>query len=150
MDLLHTEQETWMKHLYSLICILIKLQQKKGNKAILIKTQSQEKCIISLILCITADGEKLPPFLIFKAKEDGYIEKNLSELNLVKNKKCYILCNINVWSTEKIILRWYKNIWLKYLESSESLCEGFGYLIMDKAPSHITEESLAIMKNDKI
>ena len=52
-------------------------------------------------------------------------------------------------STEKIILRWYKNIWRKYLESSESLCEGFGYLIMDKAPSHITEESLAIMKNDK-
>ena len=122
---------------------------KKGNKTILIKTQSQEKCRISVILCITADGEKLPPFLIFKAKEEGYIEKNLSELNLVKNKKCYIACNLNAWSTEKIILRWYKNIWRKYLESSESLCEGFGYLIMDKAPSHITEESLAIMKNDK-
>ena len=103
---------------------------KKGNKTILIKTQSQEKCRISIILCITADGEKLPPFLIFKAK-------------------CYIACNINSWSTEKIILRWYKNIWCKYLESSESLCEGFGYLIMDNAPSYITEESLAIMKNDK-
>jgi len=104
---------------------------KKGNKTILIKTQSQEKCRISVILCITADGEKLPPFLIFKAKEEGYIEKNLSELNLVKNKKCYIACNLNAWSTEKIILRWYKNIWRKYLESSESLCEGFEYLIMD-------------------
>ena len=45
-------------------------------------------------------------------------------------------------------IRWYKNIWSKYLESSESLCEGFGYLIMGKAPSHITEESLVIMKND--
>ena len=80
---------------------------------------------------------KVTPFLIFKAKEERYIEKNLSELNLVKNKKCYIACNINDWSTEKIILRWYKNVWRKYLESAESLCEGFGYLILDKAPSHL-------------
>ena len=72
-----------------------KIIAKKGNKTFLIKTQSQEKCRISVILCITADGEKLPPFLIFKAKEEGYIEKNLSELNLLKNKKCYITCNIN-------------------------------------------------------
>ena len=34
---------------------------KKGNKTILIKTQSQEKWR-SVILCITVDGEKLPPF----------------------------------------------------------------------------------------
>ena len=51
---------------------------KKGNKTILIKTQFQEKCRISVILCITVDGEQLPPFLIFEAKEEGYIEKNLS------------------------------------------------------------------------
>ena len=49
-------------------------------------------------------------FLIFKAKEEGYIEKNLSELNLVKNKKCYISSDINAWSTEKIILRPHKNV----------------------------------------
>ena len=49
----------------------------------------------------------------------------------------------------KIILRWYKNIWRNYLESLESLCEGFGYLILHKAPSHLTEDTLANMKNDK-
>ena len=68
----------------------------------------------------------------------------------MKNKKCYIACNINEWSTEKIILRLYKTVCLKYLESPESLCEGFGYLILDRSPSRITEESLAIIKNDKI
>ena len=47
------------------------------------------------------------------------------------------------------MLKWYKNVWSKYLEYAESLCEGFGYLILDKAPSHLTEASLAIMKNDK-
>ena len=59
---------------------------KKSNKSILIKTKSQEKCRVSVILSITADGNKLPPFLIFKAKEEGYREKKLSELNVVKNK----------------------------------------------------------------
>ena len=67
----------------------------------------------------------------------------------MKNKKCFIACNINTWPTEKIILKWYKNVWCKYLESTESLCEGYGYLKLDKAPSHLTEASLAIMKNDK-
>ena len=37
----------------------------------------------------------------------------------------------------------------KYLEPAESLCEVYGYFILDKAPSHLTEASLAIMKNDK-
>ena len=126
-----------------------KVIAKKGNKSILIKTQSKEKCRVSVILCIIADGEKLLLFLIFKAKEEGYIEKKLSELNVVKNKKCFIACNINAWSMEKIILKWYKHTWYEFLESEEFLYEGYGYLILDKAPSHLTEASLAIMKNDK-
>ena len=60
-----------------------KIIAKKGDKVILIKTQSQEKCRISVILCVTADGDKLPPFLIFKAKDGCYVEKKLSEINLV-------------------------------------------------------------------
>ena len=67
----------------------------------------------------------------------------------MKNKKYFISCNINAWSTEKIILKWYKNVWREYLEFSGTLCEGYGYLIIDKSPSHLTEASLAKMKNDK-
>ena len=63
---------------------------KKDNISILIKTQSQEKCRVSIILCITADGEKLPTFLIFKEKKEGYIEKKF-ELNLLKYKKIVLL-----------------------------------------------------------
>ena len=52
---------------------------KKGGKSIIIKTQDQEKCRLSVLLCITADGGKLPPYLIFKAKNDGKIEKELKK-----------------------------------------------------------------------
>lgn len=47
---------------------------KKGGKSVIIKTKDQEKCRLSVILCKTADGGKLPPYLIFKAKSNGRIE----------------------------------------------------------------------------
>lgn len=79
---------------------------KKGGKSIIIRTQNQEKCRVSVILKITANGNKLPPFLIFKAKANGDIEKQLKILNII-NGKCYISCNENAWSTEEIIKKWY-------------------------------------------
>jgi len=44
---------------------------QKDGKTIIIKTQEQEKCRISVILTITVDGGKLPSYLIFKAKKIG-------------------------------------------------------------------------------
>ena len=37
---------------------------KRGKKTILIKTQNQQKCRISVLLCIVADGSKLAPLKI--------------------------------------------------------------------------------------
>ena len=48
---------------------------KRGKKTILIKTQNQEKVRISIILTISADGDKLKPLIIFKGKTGGLIEK---------------------------------------------------------------------------
>jgi len=66
---------------------------KKGGKSILIRTQNQEKCYISVILTISANGHKLSPYLIFKGKINGDIEKKLKK---DINKRCYIACNENV------------------------------------------------------
>ena len=52
-----------------------KTVSKKGGKSIIIRTQNLEKCRLSVLLTITADGIKLPPFLIFKAKVNEDIEK---------------------------------------------------------------------------
>ena len=47
----------------------------KGLKEIIINTDGNEDKKISALLSITADGRKLPPFLIFKGKEDKIVEK---------------------------------------------------------------------------
>ena len=92
---------------------------KKGTKSIIIKTFEQEKCRISVLLTITADGGKLPPYIIFKSKRDGKIENDLKkDLNVI-NKKCFIGCNENDWSTEEIMIDWFNNIWKPYLDNNE-------------------------------
>lgn len=63
---------------------------KKGTKSIVIKSFKQEKCRISVLLIITADGGKLPPYIIFKAKCNGKIESDLKkDINVIK-KNCYV------------------------------------------------------------
>ena len=52
---------------------------KKGGKTIIIKTQQKDKFCLTVLLTITADESKLPPFLIFKGKPNGTIEKELSK-----------------------------------------------------------------------
>ena len=49
---------------------------KRGKKSIIIKTQNQQKCHISVLLYIAAGGSKLPPLIILKGKSGGIIEKN--------------------------------------------------------------------------
>ena len=91
----------------------------KGQKSILIKTQDQKKCRITVLLTITADGGKLPPFIIFKAKNKGYVEKLLQKDPNVQLNRCYIACNENAWSTEAIIKDWNSMVWLKHLFCKE-------------------------------
>ena len=64
---------------------------KKGAKSILIRTQNQEKCRISVILTITAKRKKLPPYLIFKGKTNGDIENNWKKILMLLIKDVMLL-----------------------------------------------------------
>ena len=44
---------------------------KKEKKNVIIRTQGQEKCRVSILLTILADRQKLSPFVIFKGKENS-------------------------------------------------------------------------------
>lgn len=114
----------------------------------MIKTQNQQKCRISLILGIAADGSKLKPLIIFKGKIGGIIEKILLQNKYVLSGKCLISVNQNAWATDSIINNWFYKIWIKYLKDEENLCDGLGFLILDKASSHLTPNVLEAFKNN--
>ena len=56
---------------------LTKTIVKRGSRQVIIKTQNQEKCRISVLLTIVADGSKLPPMIIFKAKDRANVYNKL-------------------------------------------------------------------------
>ena len=100
---------------------------------------------ISII--ITADGGKLPPYIIFKGKRNGKIENELKKDINVINKNCFIGCNDNAWATEDIMIDWFNNIWKAYLYNNNDFNEDrMGYLVIDQATSHITPNVLTLLK----
>ena len=115
--------------------------EKKGKKNIIINTQNQEKCRITVLLGILADGFKLPPLIIFKAKENGTVFKELSNLKYVKDGSIFIYCNENAWATKKIISLWNYKIWKKYLEVI-IFRKGEGVIILDRASSHLDNDEV--------
>ena len=64
---------------------------KIGDRNINIRTYGSERSRISVILCISASGNKLPPLLIFKGKKGGYIEEELKKNPNVKAQKIHVL-----------------------------------------------------------
>ena len=74
------------------------------KKSLNIRTQSQDKYHVSVILTILANGEKLPLLLIFKGVSHGKIYKNLINNTYAKNNIIYIECNANAWWTRDIML----------------------------------------------
>ena len=109
----------------------------KGLKEIIINIDGNEDKKISALLSITADGRKLPPFLIFKGKEDKIIEKELSSNYHVKKKNIFAVCQNRGWCDTNIFLKWYKNIFLYY---EQFVAKKPCLLILDKAPSHYNDK----------
>ena len=94
---------------------------KKGARQVIIQTQNQEKCRCSVLLGITADGDRLPSFVIFKAQENKTVQKKLQTNINVKSQLIYIECNNNAWGKETIMKKWIDNILIPYINKNK-LC----------------------------
>ena len=116
-----------------------KVISQKGEKNVVVRTQNQEKIRVTCLLSICADGDKLPPYIIFKGKNSNNKAFNKLKNNLyIKKYKIFINFNNNAWSTTELMLDWIDKVYLAYIKK-DPLC-GEGLLIIDKASSHISEE----------
>jgi hypothetical protein len=108
---------------------------KKGNENIKISTTGSEKCNFTVVLCVTADGGKLPPFVIFKRKTmpKGEFPKGV-----------VVSANPKGWMTEEIFSSWLQKVWQK---RKGSFFNPKSLLIFDSAKSHLTEEVKKQVKN---
>jgi hypothetical protein len=101
---------------------------------------------ISVMLAIVGNGYKLPPLLIIKAEPGKTVEKNLRSLPFVREENMFIYCQEDGWCTTAIFKEWIKVIFQPYEKEYGDKC----ILIMDKASSHISKESLSFLKENNI
>jgi hypothetical protein len=77
--------------------------EKKGAKEVLLKTTGCEELRLTVILAATADGRKLPPFIILKRKTLPKLESFPKDVIVRAQEKG--------WMTEELMLEWLKLVW---------------------------------------
>ena len=77
----------------------------KGSKTVSINTTGHEKDRFTVMLACTADGGKLPPFIIFKRKT---LPKGVTW-----PKGVIVRCQDHGWMDNDLMIDWVRNIWGK-------------------------------------
>ena len=115
---------------------------KIGKKIVTVKSFGKEKSRISCLLTITASGEKLSPFVIFKGQKGSTINKEL--VKFVESKKYNIIPRTQkrAWIDEEIFLEYIDMVLAKYKPNNNKL------LILDYCPAHNTETILLKLKKN--
>ena len=85
-------------------------------------------------LCVTADGSKLPPFVIFKRKT---IPKEKFPKGII------VEANEKRWMNQEMLKIWIDKIWNK---RKSSFFKPKSLLVSDSAPSHRTDEIKKLIK----
>ncbi len=109
-----------------------KTLELKGIKEIPVRVTAKYKVRATLVLCCLANGDKLPPMLIFK-ETNGKLPKKL--LNVYDNKKIVIKANKNGWMTTQLMKEWVEEIW------RPNIIPEHGYLLIwDSFQCHQNQE----------
>ena len=101
---------------------------QKGAEDIRITTTGSEKCNFTVILCVTADGGKLSPMVIFKRKTIPN-EKFPNGIIIKDNEKG--------WLNQEMMQIWLNGVWNK---RKNVFFKPKSLLIYDSATPHVTPE----------
>jgi len=109
-----------------------------GSQSIVINTTGHEKMNFTLVLCVTADGSKLKPMVIFKRKTN--IREKVTD-------KVIVRYNEKGWMNEEIMCDWLNTVW-------RSRHQGFfnnkSMLILDSMNAHKTTKVLELMARNHV
>jgi transposase-like protein len=105
----------------------------RGSRTVAIKgSDSSSRCTV--MLGASMAGEKLPPFLIFKGKNNrsGHIKRELNKKSGLPDQMEYGVQD-RAWMDEILMLEWIEKVWRPATQHNR-----FSYLILDECRSHLT------------
>lgn len=109
-----------------------KTLNERGVKTVNLKTMKTSLDRITCMLTVCADGTKLPPLLVFKAKPGGAVEREFTKNDFPKD--CHYLVQENAWTDERVMLHWVDHVLAPYVKKAP---KGIvPYLLLDKYTCH--------------
>uniref|UniRef100_A0A224YXZ2 Pogo ele1 orf1-h 1e-40-j 4 n=1 Tax=Rhipicephalus zambeziensis TaxID=60191 RepID=A0A224YXZ2_9ACAR len=113
---------------------------EKGAKEVKVRSAGYEKQRATVMLCCTADGHKLPPYIVFKRKTLPAKE--------AFPRKVIVRANENGWMTSAMVEEWLNVVWRR--RPGALLCK-HSLLVLDSYRGHLTDSvkaALAEMNTD--
>ena len=83
---------------------------KIDEKGIRIKSFNLDQHRFSLVLCITAAGNKLPPMIVFRGKTGATLGKRLQKFVVENNYKILVVCQDKGLVDKNLFTKWLKEI----------------------------------------
>jgi len=105
----------------------------KGSRTVSVKSSgSSSRC--SILLGVTMDGKKLPPFIIFRGKPNGRIAREWTGNTDYPTSSIYAVQE-KAWVDKEVFLQWIKKVWKPFCTN-----KGPTYLLMDEFSVHMMSE----------
>ena len=109
---------------------------KKGDKSVTIRTGGNEKQRCTVMLCITADGIKLLPYVILKRKR----------IPKVDIKGVIVQAQEAGWMDLSLVVDWIKRVWQRHSGALQNLNS---MVVLDSFRGHMTEGVKTLLKKGK-
>lgn len=100
----------------------------KGKKSVTVRTTGAERQRCTVMLCITADGRKLPPYVIFKRKT---VPKELFPRGLI------VRAQEKGWMNDALMSDWIRTVWNK---RPGAMLAKKSLLVLDSFRGHLTQK----------
>lgn len=102
---------------------------KKGSSTVTVRTTGNERLRCTVMLAVTADGNKLPPYVIFKRKT---MPKGLQ-----LPRGILVSVQSKGWMDSEHMVKWVKSVWNR---RPGALLKRSALLVMDSFRGHTTDE----------
>lgn len=110
-----------------------------GESRIRITNTGVAKRGFTVALCISASGEKLPAFVIFKERSGGLPRRVAAALNVPSN--VVVTGNKNGWMTAPLLKDWIRDVFLWHTD-------GRKILLLDQYRPHHTDEIVSFLTDN--
>ncbi|KAF0703553.1 hypothetical protein AaE_015316 [Aphanomyces astaci] len=85
---------------------------KKGLKTVSARVCSSHNPRVSVCLAVTATGEKLPPYVVFKGVPGARIDSSLEK---IMPPNMFGTCQKNAWMDDPTTEAWRKSVWVPFI-----------------------------------